>query len=50
MWVFVRVEWELIKKSREGTARVIPPDDEQSSPDEIEYEMIPTPGVEYTEP
>lgn len=45
MWVFLRVEWELIKKSRESTARLLP-DDEESGVDDLDYELIPTPAID----
>ncbi|KAJ4483240.1 EXS family-domain-containing protein [Lentinula aciculospora] len=44
MWVFVRVEWEVIKKAREtrNTGRI-----SLSDTDEPEFEMITTPAMEH---
>lgn len=39
MWVFIRVEWELIKKGREGPGVQL----NEYSGDEADYEMIPAP-------
>ncbi|KAF8160773.1 EXS family-domain-containing protein [Crassisporium funariophilum] len=38
LWVFVRVEWEVIKKAQ----AVVPTRVDNQSGDELEYEMIPT--------
>lgn len=45
MWLFVRVEWEVIKKAREGRS----PGRERSLSDidEPEFEMITTPIIEH---
>ncbi|KAG6833551.1 hypothetical protein H0H87_005202 [Tephrocybe sp. NHM501043] len=39
MWVFIRVEWEMIKKGREGHTKL-------RTDDETEYEMIPSATIE----
>ncbi|KAK7053436.1 protein-ER retention protein [Paramarasmius palmivorus] len=44
MWVFLRVEWEAIKKKTEGPGR--PYHEGSMSGDEPEYELIPTPSAD----
>lgn len=47
MWVFVRVEWEAIKKARDGRNSGRERVDILSEVDEPEFEMISTPIVEH---
>ncbi|KAG5648569.1 hypothetical protein DXG03_003180 [Asterophora parasitica] len=42
LWVFIRVEWEMIKKGREGHARL------HADADRLDYEMIPSTTHERT--
>ncbi|KAF7361753.1 Protein-er retention protein [Mycena venus] len=41
MWVFLRVEWEVIKKTQHGSRRDVLLDDFSGDETESEYEMVP---------
>jgi hypothetical protein len=41
MWVFVRVEWEVIKKLQHGPRRETLLDDFSGDETEADYEMVP---------
>ncbi|KAJ7178348.1 EXS family-domain-containing protein [Mycena crocata] len=41
MWVFLRVEWEVIKKMNHGSRRDVPLDDFSGDELEADYEMVP---------
>ncbi|KAJ6587079.1 EXS family-domain-containing protein [Mycena vulgaris] len=41
MWVFVRVEWEVIKRLQHGSRREMLPDDFSGDETEADYEMVP---------
>ncbi|EEB87277.1 hypothetical protein MPER_15449 [Moniliophthora perniciosa FA553] len=44
MWVFLRVEWEAIKKMSEGLGQL--KYEGNTTGDEPDYELIPTPGTD----
>jgi hypothetical protein len=47
MWVFLRVEWEVIKKMQHGSRRDVLLDDFSGDETDAEYEMVPrTPDAE----